>query len=432
MDQRLPRQLVFAVFLLALALVFGGRDVFGQGAPGLTIRDAGRLRAFDMAADEVAVTFRQLPPGQLPNVLRNRLPQATVSQMSSGRALLRLPAAIDRQAAAAGRSNVHTVLPEMELQPVIYRAGVPHMEITRRLVTRDVLAQLGAGQTPEQLAAAAGGATARPSILPGYAVLTFQTPWRALDAVDALHKAGVKADPILEGHWLKPMAAPPNDPFFPGQWHLRNTGQGGGVVGIDANVLPAWDVTRGRDRNGIPVTAVVIDDCLEIKTNSRPGHPDLIPNMPDVNSMLHFDFRDDDDDPSPQPSSQDGHGTSVAGVIAAKANNGIGVSGAAPDAQLLGVRIIGSFVSSTDFAKALYWHPAGGPVVSLSNNSWGPSIETDLSGPSPEEKQALHDAVTFRKRGLGADHSLRRWQWPPDIQWLREQHPRFYGGQFEL
>lgn len=33
-----------------------------------------------------------------------------------------------------------------------------------------------------------------------------------------------------------------NDPLFPNQWHLRNTGQGGGIAGVDINAIPAWDI----------------------------------------------------------------------------------------------------------------------------------------------------------------------------------------------
>jgi hypothetical protein len=59
-----------------------------------------------------------------------------------------------------------------------------------------------------------------------------------------------------------------SDPLYPNQWHLRNTGQGGGTVGQDANVVPAWNA--GYTGTGVVVSSV--DDGLW--TNS----PDLIPN----------------------------------------------------------------------------------------------------------------------------------------------------------
>ena len=37
----------------------------------------------------------------------------------------------------------------------------------------------------------------------------------------------------------------PNDPIFPDQWYLHNTGQDGGVVGADIHATEAWDITTG-------------------------------------------------------------------------------------------------------------------------------------------------------------------------------------------
>ncbi|MEO2030030.1 MAG: hypothetical protein ABGZ23_29550, partial [Fuerstiella sp.] len=39
--------------------------------------------------------------------------------------------------------------------------------------------------------------------------------------------------------------AVPNDPLFSNQWHLKNTGQTGGIVGADANIEEAWDNYTG-------------------------------------------------------------------------------------------------------------------------------------------------------------------------------------------
>jgi hypothetical protein len=37
----------------------------------------------------------------------------------------------------------------------------------------------------------------------------------------------------------------PNDPLFANQWNLRNTGQGGGTTGADANLTPHWTSVPG-------------------------------------------------------------------------------------------------------------------------------------------------------------------------------------------
>ena len=130
----------------------------------------------------------------------------------------------------------------------------------------------------------------------------------------------------------------PNDPLFTNQWHLRNTGQTGGTVGADANVTPAWDTVRGTG-----VVIGIVDDSLE-------HDPDLIDNRwtnsdeiagngidddsnGNVDDVHGWDFVNGDSDPS---NNSYGYGTAVAGVAAARGNNDIGVSGAAPNASLVG------------------------------------------------------------------------------------------------
>jgi hypothetical protein len=114
----------------------------------------------------------------------------------------------------------------------------------------------------------------------------------------------------------------PNDTLFTQQWHLRNTGQGGGTAGLDVNVVPVWDAWKGTGKR-----IAIVDDGLQT------SHPDLAPNVDTVND---HDWNDaTPDDPSPDIT-VDHHGTSCAGVAAARGNNGLGVSGAAPEATLVG------------------------------------------------------------------------------------------------
>ena len=57
----------------------------------------------------------------------------------------------------------------------------------------------------------------------------------------------------------------PDDALFPNQWHLRNTGQGGGQPGADAQLELAWDVQTGDGS----VVIAVLDDGVQL------DHPDL-------------------------------------------------------------------------------------------------------------------------------------------------------------
>src|SRR5207248_277607 len=96
------------------------------------------------------------------------------------------------------------------------------------------------------------------------------------------------------------------DPSFGvGQWGLRA-----------AQVDKAWDLARGSPT----VTVAVVDTGIDA------GHPDL------VGALLPGAVFVSSPDPSCLPGSQvddNGHGTHVAGIIAANANNGTGIAGAA-------------------------------------------------------------------------------------------------------
>lgn len=108
---------------------------------------------------------------------------------------------------------------------------------------------------------------------------------------------------------------PPSDPLFNNQWHLVNR------AGVDINVLPAWENGIG----GSGITIALVDDGLQ-RT-----HPDISHNYV---AEASYDFNEND--PYPDPHGPDDHGTSAGGVAAARNNNGVCGSGAAPDARLSG------------------------------------------------------------------------------------------------
>ncbi|MCA9049197.1 MAG: S8 family serine peptidase, partial [Planctomycetaceae bacterium] len=177
----------------------------------------------------------------------------------------------------------------------------------------------------------------------------------------------------------------PNDPLFANQWHLVNNGQNGGVVGIDANVQAAWDIATGQG-----VTIGIVDDGLETT------HEDLGPN---VNTTIDFDWNDNDTDPNPGP--LDFHGTAVAGVAAARGNNGVGVSGVAWDAELVGLRLIAAGnITDRAIAEALTHQSQ---VIDIYNNSWGPGPRDVVSsfGSGPQTVAALEDGAVNGRGGLG-------------------------------
>ena len=123
------------------------------------------------------------------------------------------------------------------------------------------------------------------------------------------------------------------DPLVGHQWALRNTGQASfaenvGVPGEDLSM----EQTLAGGPSGAGVQVAVVDTGLEI------CHPDLAANVEpglSYNFGAPFWLGAQADDPF-LPTVLIDHGTSVAGLIAAAANNGVGGRGVAPRASLRG------------------------------------------------------------------------------------------------
>ena len=194
------------------------------------------------------------------------------------------------------------------------------------------------------------------------------------------------------------------DPLYQYQWHLNNTGQtnfatNAGTAGADLNVDSA--IVSGITGNGIVVA--VVDDGIEI------AHEDLASNI----ISGSYDFVNSDSDPTqPDPCEDDddcgGHGTSVAGIIAAEGWNNKGVRGVAPNASLIGYNVIGTGAIAN---PGEYWgtSPPVSVDVDVYNNSFGVSgyvddettygLSTYLSGTTLE---VLEHGVNNLRGGKGA------------------------------
>lgn len=189
-------------------------------------------------------------------------------------------------------------------------------------------------------------------------------------------------------HVLTKRQTIPDDPQFVNQWQYINTGQSGGLMGADLDMDLAWDnTTGGLTPNGDTIVICVIDDEFNL------SHPDLVDNLwrnhdeiPDngvdddmngyVDDYLGWDVRSESD----EFSSFGGHGTSVAGIVGAKGNNGIGVAGMNWNVQMMLVNL--SNVTESNVLSA-YSYPlefrirynetngADGAFVVATNASWG-------------------------------------------------------------
>jgi subtilisin-like proprotein convertase family protein/subtilisin family serine protease len=178
-----------------------------------------------------------------------------------------------------------------------------------------------------------------------------------------------------------------NDPIFPNQWHLSNTGQNGGTPNEDVHILPAWN----EGLSGKNIVIGIVDDGLQY------DHPDLSDNYL---SALSYDFNDNDTNPYPFLGDWfgDGHGTSVAGVAAAQENNDVCGVGAAYQASLAGIRLLASDVSDAEEANALSYKRN---QIHIYNNSWGPSDGGGPEGPGPLTLAAIEDNIHHGRNGLG-------------------------------
>ncbi|HEX2897158.1 MAG TPA: S8 family serine peptidase, partial [candidate division Zixibacteria bacterium] len=206
----------------------------------------------------------------------------------------------------------------------------------------------------------------------------------------------------------------PDDSLFGHQWHLHNTGQE--YIGIkriegdenDSLVLKLG--TSGKDINLVPfyesppsesvkVVVGIIDTGVDI------DHPELVERIwhnPDetanngvdddhngfVDDIVGYDVSGDEFsffDPigDSDPSDSIGHGTHIAGIVAANAN-GKGVVGVAPWAEIMAIKIQPNATTAVGAAGIIYAVIAGAKVINI---SWG----------SPFEAAILRDALEFAR-----------------------------------
>lgn len=139
-----------------------------------------------------------------------------------------------------------------------------------------------------------------------------------------------------------------DDPYRDQQWALD-------VLGADE----AWQVTRGRG-----AVVAVIDTGVDLQ------HPDLRSRLArDADGeVVGLDLVDGDG----APQDEHGHGTLVAGIIAASAGNGEGIAGVAPEATILPIRVLDAEGSGRreDVGQAIRWAvDRGADVINLSLES---------------------------------------------------------------
>ena len=186
-------------------------------------------------------------------------------------------------------------------------------------------------------------------------------PLTALEIV-----AGLPAVVHAEPNFLYAPQTVPDDRDFSRLWYLENTGQRvnsrRGRPGADISATGAWDVETGSRELVIAVIdSGVAVDHPDLKNNIWRNRQEIADNGIDdddngyVDDVWGWDFVNDDNNPSDYSKDLygDGHGTHVAGIIAAEGNNGIGATGVMWEARIMPVQIFDLFENSPFNATTL-------------------------------------------------------------------------------
>lgn len=223
----------------------------------------------------------------------------------------------------------------------------------------------------------------------------------------------------------------PNDPGFASQWHYRNLGEGnydfenlnnnhvGAKAGCDVNALEAWKICKGD-----PSIIVAILDEGVMYT-----HPDLAANMwcnpgesvqgaktdGDGNGYegdLHgYNFVTESGDITWTDANDSGHGTHVAGTIAAVNNNDEGVCGVAggDGTPNSGVKIMSCQVFSgqnsvtlAGEARAIKYAADNGAVILQCSWGYNSSESSIINGytPGPATEKEWAETYPLEKEAL--------------------------------
>lgn len=181
----------------------------------------------------------------------------------------------------------------------------------------------------------------------------------------------------------------PNDPDYQRQWHLNNTGQGGGTPGADIAAEAAWNHATGRG-----VRLAVIDNGFDI------GHRDLVQGLSALSGYYRQGGNAFDADfwTDRQGFPDQAHGTFCAAMAGAR-SNGSGTVGVAFDAELVLIATLKDQVGTqTTLARAVAY--AADPSLENGNASGdeGADVISCSLGPNGAHwsiSTVLDDAIAF-------------------------------------
>ena len=281
------------------------------------------------------------------------------------------------------------------------------LDASARPTEGDVFARLGLSAPRQVIALRPGAMRPARGPLSGWWAYRLDDGRDPAAVADSLARRGIVAQPNYlyrfldttwptQSSWPTQSATQPNDPRWADQWALQK-------IRLDA----VWERVRAQSRDSVIVG--IIDSGVDYL------HPDLapriwinaieaagLPGVDDdrngyVDDIRGWDFTDAPELPGKgdyvvrdnDPMDESGHGTNVAGVVAAAIDNGIGVAGVAPTARIMVLRagadlaFGGGFLEDDDIAAATVYAVENGAKVI--NVSFGDVVSSPL----------MHDVVRY-------------------------------------
>ncbi len=179
----------------------------------------------------------------------------------------------------------------------------------------------------------------------------------------------------------------PNDPNFSAQWALENTGQSSGTPAADVRAKAGWASTTGSRSTIVAVIDTGADlNHSDLKNNLWVNQKETNGNKnkdDDGNGFVDDEFGWNFVNDTPNPQDDHGHGTVMAGLIAAEGNNAAGIAGVMWQGAVMPLKALDASGSGyvSDVVDALDYAIASN--VSVINCSFGTAANS----------QALSDAI---------------------------------------
>jgi len=216
------------------------------------------------------------------------------------------------------------------------------------------------------------GVVGKVANIAGTGAMTLRVAGDPRKAVERLNKSAVVE--YAEVNAVMTTQAVPNDPDFDQLYGLHNTGQTGGTADADINAPEGWDnAGLGSFPNSGGVKVGIVDTGIQTSHEEFQGG-----KIVDCGGVTNFGISliiivigadpTISDDPA-KCEDDNGHGTHVAGTIAANANNGKGVTGVAFNSELAICKALnGSGSGTLDMvANCITWlNEKGAKIISMS------------------------------------------------------------------